>query len=127
MKFVSRWGKVLATGLLAGLVAALFMTLVIALLRLFLGVPLPVELGGDRFLPTFNVKEFLQLLSANGGPIEAKRKAFLSGWGGQLAFGAGSARCTRSSSSGGELEIRSRAGVWASAASASSSWRSPSS
>jgi len=64
---------------LAGLVAALFMTLVIALLRLFLGVPLPVELGGDRFLPTFNVKEFLQLLSENGGPIAAKRKAFLSG------------------------------------------------
>jgi DMSO/TMAO reductase YedYZ molybdopterin-dependent catalytic subunit len=88
MTFVWRWTKVLATGLLVGLVAALFMTLLIALLRIFLGIPLPVELGGDRILPTFNVREFLQLLSANGGPIEAKRMAFLSGWGGQLAFGA---------------------------------------
>jgi DMSO/TMAO reductase YedYZ molybdopterin-dependent catalytic subunit len=87
MKFVGRWLKVLGGGFLAGLVAALFMTVVLALLRLFVGVGLPVELGGDRFLPTFDVNEFLRLLSRNGGPIAAKRKALLSGFGGQLGVG----------------------------------------
>ncbi len=82
-----RWTKPLGAGLLAGLVAALFMTLVMALLRLFLGVPLPAELGGDRFLPTFSVAEFLELLGRFGGPIQAKKIALLSGWGGQLAVG----------------------------------------
>jgi len=87
MSFVGRWVKVLAAGFLAGLVAALFMTVVLALLRLFVGVGLPVELGGDRFLPTFDVNEFLRLLSRNGGPIAAKRKALSSGFGGQLGVG----------------------------------------
>ena len=87
MKFVVRWIKVLAAGLLVGLVAALVMTLVQTLLRLVLGIPLPAELGGDRFLPTFSVGEFLKLLSENGGPIASKRMAFLSGFGAQLAFG----------------------------------------
>jgi DMSO/TMAO reductase YedYZ molybdopterin-dependent catalytic subunit len=79
--------KVLGTGLLAGLVAALFMTVVLVLLRLFLGVGLPAELGGDRFLPTLSVQEFLTLLGNNGGPIAAKRKALLSGFAGQLGVG----------------------------------------
>jgi DMSO/TMAO reductase YedYZ molybdopterin-dependent catalytic subunit len=79
--------KVLGAGLLAGLVAALFMTVVLVLLRLFLGVGLPAELGGDRFLPTLSVQEFLKLLGDNGGPIAAKRKALLSGFAGQLGVG----------------------------------------
>lgn len=83
----TRWTKTLGTGLLAGLVAALFMTLVMALLRLFVGVPLPAELGGDRFLPLFNVSQFLRILAESGGPLAAKRTALLSGWGGQLAVG----------------------------------------
>jgi DMSO/TMAO reductase YedYZ molybdopterin-dependent catalytic subunit len=87
MSFMSRWIKVLGAGLLAGLVAALLMTVIQALMRLLLGVPLPGELGGDRFLPTFNVTDFLHLLKANGGTGGAKRKAFYSGFGGQLAFG----------------------------------------
>lgn len=87
MSFVGRWVKVLATGLLAGLVAVLFMTVVLALLRLFVGVGLPAELGGDRFLPTFDVKEFLKLLGQNGGPVASKRKALTSGFGGQIGVG----------------------------------------
>src|SRR5215210_1297794 len=87
MNFVGRWIKVLGAGLLAGLVAALFMTVVLALLRLFVGVGLPAELGGDRFLPTLSVGEFLGLLGRNGGPIAAKQKALLSGFGGQLGVG----------------------------------------
>jgi hypothetical protein len=63
------------------------MTVVLVLLRLFVGVGLPAELGGDRFLPTFSVNEFLSLLGRNGGPIAAKRKALLSGFGGQLGVG----------------------------------------
>jgi hypothetical protein len=51
MSFVGRWARVLGVGLLAGLVAALFMTVVMALLRLTLGISLPAEMGGDRFLP----------------------------------------------------------------------------
>jgi hypothetical protein len=87
MSFVGRWIKVLGAGLLAGLVAALFMTVVLALLRLFVGVGLPAELGGDRFLPTLSVGEFLGLLGRSGGPIAAKEKALLSGFGAQLGVG----------------------------------------
>lgn len=84
------WAKTLGAGLLAGLVAAFAMTLVMALQRTFLGVPLPAELGGDRFLPTlFNVQEFLDLLGRLGGPIAAKRTALISGYGGQIAAGVG--------------------------------------
>ena len=83
----TRWTKTLGAGLMAGLVAVLFMTLVMALLRLFVGVPLPAELGGDRFLPLFNVSQFLRILAESGGPIASKRTALLSGWGGQIAVG----------------------------------------
>ncbi len=77
------------TGLLAGVVAAFAMTLVMTLLRLFLGVPLPAELAGDRFLPTlFNVQEFLRLLAESGGPIAAKSTALFSGFAAQVALGA---------------------------------------
>ncbi len=88
MKTIRRWTGVLVAGLLVGLIAVLFMTLVMAFLRLFLGVPLPAEIGGDRFLPTFTVNEFLGILARNGGPMAAKRTALLAGWGGQIAFGA---------------------------------------
>jgi DMSO/TMAO reductase YedYZ molybdopterin-dependent catalytic subunit len=87
MSIFGRWIKVLGAGLLAGLVAVLFMTVVLTLLRLFVGVGLPAELGGDRFLPTLSVGEFLGLLGRNGGPVAAKQKALLSGFGGQLAVG----------------------------------------
>lgn len=82
-----RWFPALGAGLLAGVVAAFFMTLVMTVLRLALGVPLVAELGGDRFLPTFSVGEFLSILGQAGGPLAAKRTALLSGFGGQLAAG----------------------------------------
>jgi DMSO/TMAO reductase YedYZ molybdopterin-dependent catalytic subunit len=87
MSFVERWIKVIGAGLLAGLVATLFMTVVLASVRLFVGVGLPAELGGDRFLPTLSVGEFLGLLGRNGGPVAAKQKALFSGFGGQLGVG----------------------------------------
>ena len=83
-----RWIKALGAGLLAGVVAAFVMTVVMILLRLYLGVPLPAELGGDRFLPNLSVNQFLVTLFRAGGPLAAKRTALLSGFAGVLAVGA---------------------------------------
>ena len=83
-----RWIEVLGTGLLAGVLAAFVMTIVMVLLRLYLGVPLLAELGGDRFLPNLSVGKFLVILFQTGGPLAAKRTALLSGFAGMLAAGA---------------------------------------
>jgi len=56
----------LALGALVGLVAALAMTLVQALLRLGLGVPSPAELIGDRLGERVPVKPFLNLIGRIG-------------------------------------------------------------
>jgi len=61
-------------GALAGL-AALFLSLV---LRLTLGVPLPVDFVSDRFLPFVPVGIFVPSLGVVGGPILAKILAFYS-------------------------------------------------
>jgi len=53
-------------GVLAGLVAALAMTLVQALLRLGLGVPSPAELIGDRIGERVPVRPFLNLIGRVG-------------------------------------------------------------
>ena len=53
-------------GALSGLVAALVMTLVQALLRLGLGVPSPAELIGDRLGERVPVKPFLNLIGLIG-------------------------------------------------------------
>jgi hypothetical protein len=59
MSYFGPWIKVLGAGLLAGFVAVLFMTVVLTLLRLFVGVGLPADLGGDRFLPTSGEHELV--------------------------------------------------------------------
>ncbi|MEJ7790611.1 MAG: hypothetical protein WKF65_01380 [Gaiellaceae bacterium] len=61
-------------GVVAGL-AALFLSLV---LRLALGVPLPVDFVSDRFLPFVPVGIFVPSLGVVGGPILAKMLAFYS-------------------------------------------------
>lgn len=81
------WGKTIAAGLLAGLAAGFLMTLVLSPLRLVLGVPLPVELGSDRFLPFVMVDDFLGLLMALGGFMQAKQIGYLSAFLGQVAAG----------------------------------------
>ncbi|MDQ3575464.1 MAG: hypothetical protein M3404_11195 [Actinomycetota bacterium] len=55
-----------AVGALSGVVAALLMTLVQALLRLGLGVPSPAELIGDRVGERVPVKPFLDLIGLVG-------------------------------------------------------------
>ncbi len=80
--------RLLLRGVLAGLVAALVMTIAMVLLRLFAGVGLPAELVGDRFLPLLPVDTFLDLLRLLGGPIRAKELALYTGLPGQIAVGA---------------------------------------
>jgi DMSO/TMAO reductase YedYZ molybdopterin-dependent catalytic subunit len=87
MSFVRRWARVVGSGLLAGLVAALFMTVAMALLRLILGIPLPSEMGGDRFLPYLGVFSFLSLLGRFGGTTGSKMLALLATFEGQVIVG----------------------------------------
>ncbi|MBA3245617.1 MAG: hypothetical protein H0T61_10660, partial [Actinobacteria bacterium] len=67
----------LAIGAVAGVVAALVFTVAALLLR-GLGVPLPLELVSDRFLPLLPVETFLKLVSAMGGFVAGKRIGFFA-------------------------------------------------
>lgn len=73
---------------LTGAVAALVATMLLTVLRLVAGIPLPVETASDRVLPLVPVDRFLQLLGAFGGPIAAKEVAFGSSFALQVALGA---------------------------------------
>lgn len=58
----------LVPGALAGLFAALAMTLLMGVTRLFLGIPTPAEMLGDVFIPTLNLDQFFALIGRfNGG------------------------------------------------------------
>jgi DMSO/TMAO reductase YedYZ molybdopterin-dependent catalytic subunit len=65
---------------LAGAVAGLAATLLVTVLRLVAGVPLPVETVSDRLLPLVPVDLFLAMLGRLGGPIIAKELAYASGF-----------------------------------------------
>ena len=69
-----------AVGALSGLVAALLMTLVQALLRLGLGVPSPAELIGDRLGERVPVKPFLDLIGLIGSYGRLKALACSACW-----------------------------------------------
>ena len=75
-------------GLLAGLVV-LFASLVF---RVGLGVPLPVELVSDRFLPFVPVEAFVPSLGVVGGPVLAKQLAFYSSFVVLVAIGVSATR-----------------------------------
>ena len=83
----SRW-KQLAAGLLAGLVAAILMTLALLLLRYLFGVATPSELVGDRIAPLLPVETFIDLLVRFGGYNNLKKIGVGSVIGGQLVVGA---------------------------------------
>jgi hypothetical protein len=82
------WIRVLGGGLLAGLVASIFMTLVMLLLRDVLGIATPAELVGDRLAPRLSIDEFLTLLVRYGGYNELKQVGVYSVLGRQLTVGA---------------------------------------
>jgi DMSO/TMAO reductase YedYZ molybdopterin-dependent catalytic subunit len=77
----------LLVGAGAGAVAALAMTLAMLLLR-SIGVPLPLELVSDRFIPLLPVDTFLRLVDLVGGFVAGKRLGFYSFFLGQIALGA---------------------------------------
>ncbi len=77
----------LGAGLLAGVVAALVMTLTMVLLRYGLGVATPAELIGDRLAPTLTIARFFTLLDRFGGYNELKQAGVTAVLVGQLAVG----------------------------------------
>lgn len=79
--------KVISSGALAGVVAALLMTLVLLVLRRQLGVPTPSELVGERLAPTLSVDTFIKLLTQFGGFNNLKKIGFGSVIGGQIVVG----------------------------------------
>jgi DMSO/TMAO reductase YedYZ molybdopterin-dependent catalytic subunit len=83
----NRWPRVLGVGLLAGLVAALAMTAVMALLRDLLGVPSVAELIGDRVIPLLTLKQFFELIDRFNGGSGIKRVGISSVIVGQLVVG----------------------------------------
>lgn len=79
--------KTVSAGALAGIVAALLMTLVLLVLRSQFGVPTPSELAGDRIAPTLSVDTFIKLLTQFGGFNNLKKVGFGSVLGGQIFVG----------------------------------------
>ena len=61
------WLRVLGDGLLAGLVASLFMTLAMHLIRDRLGIATPAEMVGGRLAPRLSIYEFLTLFVRYSG------------------------------------------------------------
>lgn len=82
-----RWLKMLGAGLLAGLVAAILMTLVLLLLRSLFGIATPSELIGDRIAPLLGIQKFFELLGRFGGYNQLKQVGVSSVLGGQLVVG----------------------------------------
>jgi DMSO/TMAO reductase YedYZ molybdopterin-dependent catalytic subunit len=70
-----------------GAAAGLAATLLLTVLRIAAGIPLPVETVSDRFLPLVPVDRFLQLLGLVGGPIVAKEIAYASAFVLQVGLG----------------------------------------
>ncbi|CAN5867965.1 hypothetical protein BH18ACI4_BH18ACI4_12330 [soil metagenome] len=83
----NRW-KQLGAGALAGVVAAILLTLAVVLLRYLFGVASPSELVGDRIAPLLGIDRFLELLERFGGYNNLKQIGVMSVIGGQLVVGA---------------------------------------
>ena len=75
------------TGGLAGLVAALAMTLVMLALRLLFGISPPPEMIPDRLAPTMSIEQFFALIGWFGGYNELKQFGIGSFLVGQLVVG----------------------------------------
>lgn len=79
--------KKLGTGLLAGFVAAILMTLVMLLLRYSLGIATTFELIGDRAAAAMSIDTFFSLLGRFGGYNQLKQIGVSSVVAGQLIAG----------------------------------------
>lgn len=78
--------------MIGGVLAGLSVVLGSLVLRVALGVPLPIELISDRFLPFVPVKAFVPSLGVVGGPVLAKELAFYSSFLVLVAIGVSAAR-----------------------------------
>ena len=81
------WAKRIGIGILVGLVGALVMTAVMALLRIGPGISPPAELLGDRIVPTLNVRHFIDLIVKYGGPSQLKQIPIKASIAGQVGVG----------------------------------------
>ncbi len=79
--------QALALGALAGLFAALAMTLLMGAMRLFLGIPTPAEMLGDVFIPLLNLDQFFALIGRFGGGSGIKQVGIGSVLLGQVVAG----------------------------------------
>jgi DMSO/TMAO reductase YedYZ molybdopterin-dependent catalytic subunit len=77
----------LGRGALAGALASLALVSFSLLMRLLAGVPLIVELAGDRVIPTLDVHSFVRLLGRVGGPLHGKSLSFLLALGAEVIVG----------------------------------------
>ncbi|MEJ7763140.1 MAG: molybdopterin-dependent oxidoreductase, partial [Thermomicrobiales bacterium] len=77
----------LLVGLLAGLTAAIILTLLQLAMRRWLGISPPQEMIPDRLAPAIGIERFLDTLRRLGGYNQAKRFGFQSGLTGVLVVG----------------------------------------
>src|SRR5918993_4406321 len=85
---LTRQLAIAATGLLAGIVAALLMILLMAVARTWLGISPPPEALPDRFAPLIPIPTFFSLFDRFGGYNGLKRFGITSGLAGLFAVGA---------------------------------------
>ena len=78
--------------MIGGVLAGLTVLLGSLIARVALGVPLPVELVSDRFLPFVPVEAFVPSLGVVGGPVLAKELAFYSSFLILVGIGVSAAR-----------------------------------
>jgi DMSO/TMAO reductase YedYZ molybdopterin-dependent catalytic subunit len=86
MLWIRRIGTV-AAGLLAGIVAACFLTLLMVAARTWLGISPPPESVPDRIAPTLSIHDFFSLFGKYGGYNGLKKYGVKTGI--QALFGAG--------------------------------------
>lgn len=82
-----RWLAIAAAGFLCGLVATLWMLLLMAAARTWLGISPPPEALPDRFAPLIPIPTFFGLFERFGGYNGLKRFGITSGIAGLLAVG----------------------------------------
>lgn len=78
--------------MIGGVLAGLSVLLGSLVARVAFGVPLPVELISDRFLPFVPVEAFVPSLGVVGGPVLAKELAFYSSFLVLVGIGIAAAR-----------------------------------
>jgi DMSO/TMAO reductase YedYZ molybdopterin-dependent catalytic subunit len=88
MHNLRRWVPNIVAGIIAGLTAAVLMTLVMALSRYYLGIMPPPEAVPDRIASTLDIETFFSLFNTYGGYNGLKKFGIVSGLRAIFAAGA---------------------------------------